>query len=76
MFYPELLIWILPSLNADTSIVANRAFSQKSIIEWQIVVDPDETAREPSHLDLHCFQRYLCWSVGMKGLMMTTAWIK
>ena len=29
-------------------------------------VDPDETARyEPSHLDLHCLQRYLF--VGMKG---------
>ena len=30
-------------------------------------VDPDETARdEPSHLDLHCLQRYLFWSVGAK----------
>ena len=32
-------------------------------------VDPDETARyEPSHLDLHCLQRYLYWSAGLKGL--------
>ena len=23
---------------------------------------------ESSHLDLHCLQRYLYWSVGMKGL--------
>ena len=22
---------------------------------------------EPSHLDLHCFQRYLYWSAGLKG---------
>ena len=29
-------------------------------------VDPDETAK-PSHLDLHCLQKYLCWSAGMKG---------
>ena len=26
-------------------------------------VDPDETAHyEPSHLDLHCLQKYLPWS--------------
>ena len=32
-------------------------------------VDPDETAcYEPSHLDLHCFHRYLFWSAGQKGL--------
>ena len=32
-------------------------------------VDPDETAHcEPSHVDLHCLQRYLCWSAGMKGI--------
>ena len=32
-------------------------------------VDPDETARYgPSHLDLHCLQRYPCWSAEMKGL--------
>ena len=31
-------------------------------------VDPDKTARNESHLDLHCLERYLCWSVGMKGL--------
>ena len=36
-------------------------------------VDPDETARyEPSHLDLHCLQRYLYWSAGMKGLKSNT----
>ena len=27
-------------------------------------VDPDETARnEPSHLDLHCLQKYVCWEI-------------
>ena len=32
-------------------------------------VDPDETAcYEWSHLDLHCLQKYLYWSAGMKGL--------
>ena len=32
-------------------------------------VDPDEMAPyEPSHLDLHCLQRYLYWSAGMEGL--------
>ena len=32
-------------------------------------VGPDETAcYEPSHLDLHCLQRYLCWSAGMNEL--------
>ena len=32
-------------------------------------VDPGETAHdEPFHLDLHCLQRYLFWSAGMKGL--------
>ena len=31
--------------------------------------DPDEMASyKPSHLDLHCLQRYVYWSVGMKGL--------
>ena len=32
-------------------------------------VDPDEMASNGlSHLDLHCLQRYLCGSVGMKRL--------
>ena len=32
-------------------------------------VDPDEMAYyEPSHLDLHCLQKYRFWSVGLKGL--------
>ena len=35
-------------------------------------VYPDEMAHhEPSHLDLHCLQRYLFWSAGMKGLRVS-----
>ena len=31
--------------------------------------DPVETAHyKPSQLDLHCLQRYLHWTAGMKGL--------
>ena len=31
-------------------------------------VDHDETAHyELSYLDLHCLQRYMYWSAGMKG---------
>ena len=42
-------------------------------------VDPDEMAcYEPSHLDLHCLQRYLYWSVWMKQLnplsLFTSLW--
>ena len=36
-------------------------------------VDPDEKAcYKSSHLDLHCFQRYLYRSVGMKELHVTS----
>ena len=32
-------------------------------------LDSDGTAHyEPSHLDLHCLQKYLSWSTGLKGL--------
>ena len=51
-FTPEFLKWTLPSLNLDTFIVANNRMANS--------VDPDEMAHyEPSHLDLHCLQRYL-----------------
>ena len=67
-FNPEFLKWTLPSLNLDTSIVAN-----SKINNWITNdVDPDEMAHyEPSHLDLHCLQRYLYWSKGMKELKET-----
>ena len=34
-------------------------------------IDPDETAHyEPSHLDLHCLQRYWFWPAGLKELIL------
>ena len=45
--------------------------------EWQFLIknriaynaDPDETAHhEQSYLDLHCLQKYLSWSTGLKEL--------
>ena len=62
--------WTIPSLHFDTYIVANREYSKKknSTIMANIE-DPNETVRsEPSHLDLHCLQRYLYWSAGLKEL--------
>ena len=45
------------------TIIENRHFSLNRMANS---VDPDETARyEPSHQDLHCLQRHLCWSVEM-----------
>ena len=59
-FYPEFLKQTLPFLNSDTSIVANRGLSEKSMMMMANSVDHDETARdEPCHLDLHSKQRYL-----------------
>ena len=66
---PEFLKWTVPSLNLDMPTDANRGFQCKIKNKMANSVDPDETAHyEPSHLDLHYLQRYLCWSVGMKGL--------
>ena len=47
-FTPAFLKWTYPSLDFDTSIVANRGVSQKSIMKMTNSVDP----YEPSHLDL------------------------
>ena len=63
-FTHEFLTLTLLSLTLDTSIVANRGFSQ---IHNRMAnsVDPDKmTHYEPSHLDLHCLPR---WSIRMKG---------
>ena len=39
-------------------------------------VDPDENAHNrPSHLDLHCLQRYLFWSAGMKQLKIKSNYL-
>ena len=50
------------------TIVSNR-FSVKIQNRITNSVDPDETAHdEPSHLDLHCFQKCLSRSTGLYGL--------
>ena len=47
------LNWTFPSLNLDTSTVANRDFCQNSKIEIANSVDPNEKAHSvPSHQDL------------------------
>ena len=39
-------------------------------------VDPVETAPyEPSHLDLHCLQRYLFWSAGLCEFKQLAWWL-
>ena len=57
-----------PYLHLDTSTAAKRVtvVNKKKIAKS---VGPDETAPyEPSHLDLHYLQKYLLWSLGLKGL--------
>ena len=66
LFIPAFMKWTLPSLNLDTSIVANRDITQNINNRTANSVDPDVTVHyEPSHLDLHCLQKYLSWSVGI-----------
>ena len=61
------LNWTLSSLNLDTSTFANRDVKIKT--KMANSVDHDEIAHyELSHLDLHCLQRDLPWSTGLKGL--------
>ena len=64
--------WTLPSLNLDTSIVANMGFCQKPVLNRLAnSIYPDEMAcYELSHQDLHCLQRHPYWSAGMKGLII------
>ena len=66
------VIWryFIPNKSSDSKLPLDTLRSQ-SVIKNRIAnsADEDETARyEPSHLDLHCLQRYLYWSVGMKRL--------
>ena len=58
-FPSEFPKWTLLSLNLGMSIIANRV--SVNIKNWMAnSVDADEIAHhEPSHLDLHCLQRYL-----------------
>ena len=49
----------------NSSIVANRGFSQKLNNRMANSVDLVETSRcEMYHIDLHCLKRYSCWSAG------------
>ena len=57
-FIPKILKWTLPSLNLDTSTVANGGLSQKMNNSMANSVDTDQKARyELSHLNLHCLKR-------------------
>ena len=67
-FTLEFTKWTLQSPNLITSIVANRGFSKKINDRIATGVELDETYK--SHLDLHCLQRYLFWSAGMKELIV------
>ena len=66
-FNPEFQKWTLPSQHLDTSIAAKRVSITNQ--EQNSKSDPDETSfYELSHLDLHCLQKCLSWSTGLKGL--------
>ena len=50
--------------------MANRDIIKKINYRTANSVDSDEMAHyEPSRLDLHCLQKYLFWSAGLKGLI-------
>ena len=58
-------------LELDMCTDANRGFSLKSS-RIANSVDPDMmTCYKPSHLDLHCFYRYLFGSATLKGLRLS-----
>ena len=68
-FILECLKWTLPSFNLDMSNDGNRDFRIKSEKGMANNVAPDEKARsEPSHLDLHCLDRYMFCSARLKRL--------
>ena len=72
-FITEFLKWTLPSLNLDTSILANRGSVRNQLQNDKMAnsEDPDETAHnEPSHQDLHCLQKHLFWAVRLKRLIL------
>ena len=67
-FIPVFLQWTLPSLNLDSSIIANGISVKylesngKHCRSWW------DGSYEPSHLDLHCLHKYLCSSTELKRL--------
>ena len=61
--------WSYPLLQIEVSVNINNRMANS--------VDLNETAHEePSHLDLHCLHRYLCWSARLKGLNRTKLTIR
>ena len=66
------LMWTLPSLISDTSIVVCRQTNLENRMANN--VDPDETARyKPSDLDLHGLHRYVFWAEKVKALNKVVA---
>ena len=65
-FISEFLKWTLPSLIFVVPIISDGSES-KNENRMANRVDPDEMAHnKPSHLDLHCLQKYQLWSAGLK----------
>ena len=78
LFTSEFLNWTIPSLNMNTSIVANRV-SVKISNRMANSVDPDEMAPcELSHRDLHFLQKWSFGSCGPKWLNPTPShyWVQ
>ena len=70
-FIPQLLQYTLPSLNLETSIVANRGINKNLEVQLNGKQCGFRLDGEPSHLDLHCLYKYLLvfWSIRLKGLI-------
>ena len=81
LFFSWLLLFhpIVSDMDSSISEYGNihcckKGFSQKISNRMADSVDSDKTARyEPSHLYLHCLQRYLYLSMGMKELKQKEA---
>ena len=58
-----------PDETAHNIHCCKQGFQSKINYRMAKTVDPGKMSHyEPSHLDLHCLQRYLHWSAGMKGI--------
>ena len=65
-FSPEFQKWAHSPLDCDISIVANSSLVKMN----NRMTNSVDLDKEPFHLDLHCLQRYTCWSAGMKRLFI------
>ena len=69
LFFPKAILFYfygLFHLWSRTHPLLQIGFQSKNNYRMANCVDPDKTARyEPSHLDRHCLQRYINWSVEM-----------